>query len=392
MSRDRIAGVRAMVVEGGGADYHDRDREHWITGRIATPMSRYPEYRASRSSWGIGVLGTIVVEVETESGTVGFGVSTGGPPACWLVEKHLSRFLVGRRPDQVEMLWDQMWRASLHYGRKGLALNAISAVDLALWDLLGRLRQQPVYSLIGGQVAEELPLYATGPRPDLARELGFVGGKMPLIHGPAEGDGGLRRNLEVAAEMRQRVGPDFFLAYDCWMALDVEYTLRLIEGLRPLGFKWVEEFLPPDDYWGYAEVRRRAGPGIMLAAGEHEATRWGFRMLLEMGCCDILQPDVTWCGGLTELLKIAALASAHGVPVVPHGSSVYGYHFALTRPDSPFTEFLMMAPAADRIVPMFEPLLAGEPLPQHGRLRVPDTPGFGVELNPGLPLVRPFVA
>ena len=132
--------------------------------------------------------------------------------------------------------------------------------------------------------------------------------------------------------MRERVGDDFFLAYDCWMSLDLDYALRLAEGLRPYGFRWIEECLPPDDYWGYAELRRRAPPGLLVTTGEHEAGLHGFRLLVDMGCCDFVQPDVGWCGGLTELLRIAAYAEAHGVRVVPHGSSVYSYHFAVTRP------------------------------------------------------------
>jgi L-rhamnonate dehydratase len=389
---ERIAEVRALVVPGGGADYHDQAEGHWIDGQIATPMSRYPEYRLTRSSFGLNVLGTFVVEVETEGGEVGVGVSTGGPPACWLVENHLARFVEDQRPERIELMWDQMWRSTLFYGRKGLALNAISAVDLALWDLLGKLRGEPVHALIGGAVRDEIAFYATGPRPGLAKEMGFVGGKLPLVHGPAEGEEGLRRNLEIAAEARNRVGDDFFLAFDCWMALDVNYTLKLIEGLRPCRFKWVEEFLPPDDYWGYAEVRRRAPRDLLIATGEHEASRFGFRMLIDMRCCDIVQPDVGWCGGLTELLKISAYADAHDVLVIPHGSSVYSYHFVITRVNNPFAEFLMLAPDAASVVPMFTPLFANEPVPEGGRLRVSalDRPGFGVDLNPALELDRPF--
>ena len=388
----RIASVRALVVRGGGADYHDQAGGHWIDGQIATPMSVYEEYRATRSSFGLNALGTVVVEVEAEDGTIGVGTSTGGPPAAWLVEHHLSRFVEGKRAHELELIWDQMWRASLYYGRKGLAVNAISAVDLALWDLLGRLRDEPIHAMIGGPVRNEISFYATGPRPDLAQELGFIGGKLVLVHGPAEGDEGLRRNLELAADMRARVGDGFFLAYDCWMALTVEYALRLIEGLRAYRFKWVEEVLPPDDYAGYAEVRRRAPNDLLVTTGEHEWSRWGFRQLIDGRCCDVIQPDVNWCGGLTELLKIAAYAAARGVLVVPHGSSVYSYHFVVTRHESPFAEFLMMAPDAASVVPMFTPLLTGEPVPERGRIRASalDRPGFGVELDRSLPLERPF--
>lgn len=130
--------------------------------------------------------------------------------------------------------------------------------------------------------------------------------------------------------------------------------------------------------------------GMLVSTGEHEATHWGFRLLLEMECADIIQPDVGWCGGLTELIKISTLADSRGVLVVPHGSSVYSYHFSLTRHNSPFSEFLMMAPAADEVIPMFAPMLLDEPVPQDGKMKVPVTPGFGVRLNPQCELQRPY--
>ncbi len=392
MPSPRVRAVRAFVLASAGADYHDQPEGHWIDGQIATPMSRYPEYRATRSSFGLNVLGTVLVEVEADDGTVGIGVSTGGIPACFLVERHLARFVESQDPRRTELIWDQMWRATMFYGRKGIAVNAISAVDLALWDLLGKLRGEPVYALIGGSALDELRFYATGPRPDLAKEMGFVGGKLPLRHGPAEGDPGLRLNVEDARQAREAVGEDFFLAFDCWMSLDLRYALELIEALRPYRFRWIEEPLPPDDYWGYAELRRRASADLLITSGEHEWTRYGFRLLVDLGCCDVIQPDVNWCGGLTELLKIAAYADAHDVLVLPHGSSVYSYHFLVTRPSTPFAEFLMMAPEADRIVPMFSPLFVDEPMPSNGRLPVTalDRPGFGVDLDGTLPLERPF--
>ncbi|HVW50014.1 MAG TPA: L-rhamnonate dehydratase [Trinickia sp.] len=389
MAMPTIKHVRAFTVRGGGADYHDQSDGHWIDDHIATPMSRYPEYRQSRRSFGINVLGTLVVEIEASDGSVGFAVTTGGEIGAFIVEKHLARFLEGRCVTDIETMWDQMYFATLYYGRKGVVLNTISGVDLALWDLLGKVRQEPVFQLLGGPVRDELVFYATGARPDLAKQMGFIGGKMPLQHGPAENEEGLRKNLDKLADMRERVGDDFWLMFDCWMSLDVRYATRLAHAAHEYGLKWIEECLPPDDYWGYAELRRNVPRGMMVSTGEHEATRWGFRMLLEMGCCDLIQPDVGWCGGLTELLKISALADAHNVMVVPHGSSVYSYHFVVTRHNSPFAEFLMMAPEADHVVPMFTPLLLDEPVPVNGRMKVPDTPGFGVRLNPECALVRP---
>lgn len=392
MTLPKIRQIRASVIRGGGADYHDQGAGHWIDDHIATPMARYPEYRQSRQSFGINVLGTLVVEIEADDGTVGFAVTTGGEPAAYIVERHLARFLEGRDPAEYEKIWDQMYFSTLYYGRKGLVVNAISGVDLALWDLLGKLRGEPVYQLLGGAVRDELQFYATGARPDLAQQLGFIGGKLPLHHGPAEGEEGLKANIALLADMRSRVGTDFWLMYDCWMSLDVAYATRLAVAAQEHGLKWIEEALSPDDYWGYAELRRNVPKGMLVTTGEHEATRWGFRMLLDMDCCDIIQPDVGWCGGVTELLKISALADARSKLVVPHGSSVYSYHFVITRHNSPFSEFLMMHPQASEVVPMFAPQLLGEPVPENGRMRVSalDKPGFGVELNPDVPLHRPY--
>ncbi len=387
-----IRHVRALTVRGGGADYHDQGSDHWIDDHVASPMAVYPEYRQSRQAFGLNVLGTLVVEIEASDGTVGIGVTTAGEIGAFIVEKHLARFLEGRLVTEIEKMWDQMYRATLFYGRKGVVINTISGVDLALWDLLAKVRGEPVHALLGGPVRDELQFYATGARPDLAQQMGFIGGKMPLHHGPAEGDEGLAKNLAQLEDMRARVGPDFWLMLDCWMSLDLPYATRLAQAARAHGLKWIEEALPPDDYWGYAELRRSVPPGMLVTTGEHEATRWGFRLLLEMGCCDILQPDVGWCGGLTELIKISALADAHNAMVVPHGSSVYSYHFVITRHNSPFAEFLMMAPQADRVVPMFTPLLLDEPLPVNGRMRASalDQAGFGVRLNPDIALHRPY--
>ena len=382
MPPTRIRCVRAFYTQGGGADYHDQASNHWIDDHISTPMAKYPEYRASRQSFGLNVLGTLVVEIEADNGVVGFAVSTGGEPAAWIVERHLSRFLLGANAEDIELIWDQMFLSTLFYGRKGVVLNAISCVDLALWDLLGQLRGEPVHHLLGGAVRDELVFYATGARPDIARQLGFIGGKLPLHHGPSEGDEGMQKNIALLAEMRSRTGNDFWLMYDCWMSLDLDYALRLAQAASAFNLKWIEEALLPDDYWGYAELHKKIPSGMLVTTGEHEATRWGFRMLLEMECADILQPDVGWCGGITELVKISAMADAKGVMVVPHGSSVYSYHFSITRHNSPFSEFLMMAPQADVIVPMFSPLLLDEPVPTNGRMKLADRPGFGVRLNP----------
>ena len=380
---------------GGGADCHSQSDGHWIVDTpISNPMSPYGAYKSSRKSWGINALGTVICEVELTNGMVGVGVSIGGEPACHIIEHHLSRFVEGQDPRNIELMWDQMWRSTINYGRKGLPIQCISAVDIALWDVLGKLRGEPVYALLGGKTKGKLPVYATTARPDLAKKMGFQGAKFPLPYGPGDGNAGMTKNIERVLEVRQSVGPEFPIMIDCYMSLTVPYTIELarrIDREVPGGVKWIEEHLPPDDYEGYAEVKRKAGMWNLFTCGEHEYTRYGFRQLLEKGCCDVLQPDITWCGGITEARRIYALAAAYDVPCIPHGSSVYSFHLQYATAQSPIGECLIMSPKADKIVPYFGDLFLDEPLPKDGYISLdPKKPGFGMTLNRALDLRRPF--
>jgi L-rhamnonate dehydratase len=385
----RITAIRTFCLEGsGGGDYFRQDGGHWlIDSLIANPMSVYAEYKRTRTSWGIGVMGSIVVEVEAEGGLAGRGTGFGGPPACWLINHHFSRFLLGSDPRDVNRIWDQMFRASMPYGRKGLALATISVVDLALWDLLGRLREEPVYKLIGGRTKDAVALYCTGPRPEAAKALGFLGGKVPLPHGPASGPQGLRENVAFLSQHREAIGPDFPLMVDCYMALDVAYAIDLAEACRHLDIHWWEEVLHPDDFDGFA-LLKRAHPKIKWTTGEHEYSRYGFRKLIESRNVDILQPDVMWVGGLTELLRISAHAAAYDLPVVPHGSGPYSYHYVLSQTNAPFSEYVANSPDGRSVLPSFGALFTNEPVPANGAVDVGDDPGFGLELNPAARLVE----
>lgn len=382
MHRTRIRDVRAYVPgSSGGADYHDQLQGHWIIDTpIANPMSVYEEYKASRASWGINALGSVIVEVELDNGMVGIGVSTGGEPACFIIERHLKRFPVGQDPYNVELIWDQMWRATLPYGRKGLTIQAISAVDVAIWDLLGKLRDEPIYALLGGKTKEKLPVYATTVRPDIAQQMGFHGAKLPLMYGPADGVEGLKKNVAMVEQARASVGPDFRLMIDCYMALTLPYAITLARALEPYNIYWLEECLPPDDYDGCTTLKATV-TSCLFTGGEHEYTRYGHRELIARKCFDILQPDMTWVGGLTEARRIVAMAAAYDLPVIPHGSSIFSYHLQYAFTNCPMAEFLIMSPAADRIVPIFGELFIDEPLPSGGYLELPDKPGWGVELN-----------
>lgn len=393
MRRDRIVDVRAYTIDaqGAGGDYHAREKGHWLIDTlISNPMSGYAEYKASRTSWGIAVLGSILVEIETEGGVVGVATGLGGPPACFMIEKHFRRFLVGSDIHDINRMWDQMYRASMPYGRKGITLAAISVVDLALWDALGHVRDEPVYAMIGGKAREQLSLYCTGPRPDIAKAMGFWGGKVPLPHGPSDGKAGLRANYEFLAHHRQRIGPDFPLMVDCYMSLDVGYAVDLAEALRPLAIHWIEEPLHPDDVEGHRILKQRV-PWMKWTTGEHEYSRYGFRQLIEGRAIDILQPDVMWMGGLTEALRVSAMAAAYDIPVVPHASGAYSYHFVISQPHIPFCEYVNMSPYGEEVLPVFGGLFDGDDVPENGRIGVSDRPGFGLTLRrETISLTRPF--
>jgi len=387
----KIKAIKTFIIQGvgSGGDYHNVKGGHWlIDSKISTPMSGYEAYRKSRTSWGINVLGSFCVEIEATDGTKGFATGFGGPPACWLVAEHFQRFLIGADPRDTNHLFEQMYRASMFYGRKGLPVAVISVIDLALWDLLGKIRNEPVYKLIGGATRDRLSFYCTGPEPGAARDMGFSGAKVALPYSPGEGPEGMRKNVEYLRKKRSEVGPDFPLRVDCYMSLNVPYTVELVEKCKDLDIDWWEECLSPDDFDGHALIKR-AHPTIKFTTGEHEYSRYGFRKLVEGRNLDILQPDVMWVGGMTELLKVSAMAAAYDIPVVPHASGPYSYHFVVSQANSPFQEYLANSPDGKSVLPVFGNLFTNEPIPDKGYLDVSvlDRPGFGLEVNPSAPLI-----
>jgi L-alanine-DL-glutamate epimerase-like enolase superfamily enzyme len=171
------------------------------------------------------------------------------------------------------------------------------------------------------------------------------------------------------------------------MALDVAYAIELATAAADVGIHWWEEVLHPDDFDGFA-LLKQACPREKWTTGEHEYSRYGFRKLIEGRHVDILQPDVMWVGGLTELLRISALAAAYDLPVVPHGSGPYSYHFVMAQPHSPFCEYVANSPDGRSVRPVFGSLFTDEPVPENGRLPLGDAPGFGLTLRRGAHLKK----
>ena len=276
----------------------------------------------------------------------------------------------------------------MFYGRKGLPVAVISVIDLAIWDLLGKIRNEPVYKMIGGATRERLHFYCTGPQPASAKAAGFIGAKVALPHGPGEGMAGLTKNVDYLRGHRKAVGPGFPLRVDCYMSLNVPYTIQLVKACEDLDIDWWEECLSPDDTDGF-ELIKRAHPTAKFTTGEHEYSRYGFRKLIESRNLDIIQPDVMWVGGMTELLKVSAMAAAYDIPVVPHASGPYSYHFVVSQSNSPFQEYLANSADGHSVLPVFGDLFSNEPIPSKGYLdvKVLDRPGFGLEINPAARLM-----
>jgi L-rhamnonate dehydratase len=311
---------------------------------VASPMSVYPKYKARRSLFfpDPGQLEGFTVEIATDKGVKGYG--SGGTGGGLVVERHLTKLLVGEDPFDVERLWDTMWRATMHYGRMGLVINAISGVDLALWDLIGKALGEPVYRLLGGATKERIPAYCTGNDIEQHIQFGYRRLKLAMPHGPADGREGMKKNLELIRRTREALGPDGDIMLDCWMAWTEDYTLEMAELAAPYRIYWMEECLPPHDYAGFGRLRA-ALKTTRIATGEHEYTRYGFRQLLEHRSAAIWQPDIHWCGGLTELRRIAALAAAYEIPVIPHGGGARdAVHFIMATVNSPWAELFMPAP------------------------------------------------
>src|SRR5438477_8093642 len=320
--------------------------EAWSTNdvEVASPMSIYPEYKAKRSLF-LPEPGKVVgatVEITTNKGVKGYG--QGGPGAGYVIEEHLTKLLMNQDPLDVERLWDVLYRSTLSYGQMGLVIDAISAVDLALWDITGKALNMPVYKLLGGKTKARIPAYCTGNDIEQHIEYGFKRLKLAIPYGPADGKEGMRKNVELVKRTRELLGADGDIMLDCWMAWTERYTLEMAEMVEPYKVYWMEECLQPHDYEGFGRLNA-AIKSTRIVTGEHEYTRYGFRHLLEHNAASIWQPDVNWCGGLTELRRIGALAAAYDIPVIPHGGGLgEGVHYIMATTNAPWAEMFMPAP------------------------------------------------
>jgi L-rhamnonate dehydratase len=349
--------------------------------KMARPIRRYDRFKDAASSSASPEWHRPACLVVAEDGTWGFGLSIHGGPVVRIINDHFAPNLVGEDCMATEKLWDMMVRMAMPYGAVGLASYAISAVDVALWDLKGKLLQKPVYELLGGPQKEKIFCYATGYDTEWYLELGFKATKIFATHGPEDGLDGLRKNEELVAQTRELVGDEVELMLDCWLAMDVDYLVRLAERLRPYRLKWIEDYISPIDWVGYRQIRQRL-PWQTLASGEHWYLPTTFANAAHDQLVDIFQPDVLWGGGITAAVKICHLAEASGIAVITHAGMnyPYGQHLAYAMPAVVWGE------RSEGVSPPGVPLaemtkLPGTPAIRDGYVRPSDAPGFGLEID-----------
>jgi D-galactarolactone cycloisomerase len=336
----------------------------------------------------------MIIEIETDDGLVGWGESYGPAWMTSAVVEALAPFLVGQDPLRTDWIWQEVYARLRDHGQKGLVIEALSGIDIALWDIKGKHFGVAASQLMGGALRTKVPAYATGlyrrksgdPAEYLAEEAagyvaeGFRAVKLKVGFGVDE-------DIRMTRALREAVGPEVLLMVDANHAYDSVAAIRLGRAIEQYDIRWFEEPVPPEDVAGHLAVK--AALSIPIAGGECEYTRYGFRDLLVAHALDIVQPDTCAAGGLSECKKIADMAVAFGVRYNPH---VWGTGVALAAS----LQLLAVLPAhtppsLTPVEPMLEFDRTEHPIRQavlmrpieheHGIVEIPHGPGLGIEID-----------
>jgi len=334
--------------------------------------------------------GWLVAELFTDDGFVGLGNAALAPQATkQVIDLYLKPLLIGQDAWDIERLWQHMYRKTMAFGRKGIGMVAISALDIALWDVLGKSAKQPVFRLLGGRTKTRIPIYASrlyatelgklAAEAKRYKDEGYRAMKLRFGWGPADGAHGMQRNVELVRTVRESIGDDIDLMADAYMGWNLDYAKRMLPLLEPFDLRWLEEPVIPDDLQGYTQLKSYSR--IPIAGGEHEFTLYGFRDLLEARAVDYIQFDTNRVGGITQARKIAALAEAYSVPVIPHAGQMHNYHVVMASLNSPMAEYF---PRVDVEVgnELFWYIFRGEPIAKGGSIDLDDNvPGLGLTID-----------
>ncbi|MGH1540708.1 MAG: L-rhamnonate dehydratase [Arenicella sp.] len=334
--------------------------------------------------------GWTIVEIETDDGLVGIGnVALAPRVAKQIIDLYLAPLVIGQDPFDYEYLWQRMYRNTHAWGRKGVGMAAISAIDIAIWDIMGKAVGKPVFKLLGGRTKEQIPVYASKLyRTDLDEmqreaqsymDQGFTMFKMRFGYGPRDGVQGVQENLKSVEAVREVVGYENDLMLECYMGWNLEYSKRILPKLEKFEPRWLEEPVIADDIDGYAELNQLTS--IPISGGEHEFTSYGFKQLLERKAVSVIQYDTNRVGGITAARKVNALAEAYSVPVIPHAGQMHNYHLTMATLASPIAEYF---PVHDVEIgnELFYYIFKGDPEPVNGFINLDDDlPGLGLELT-----------
>lgn len=353
-----------------------------ITDVEATLISIPLRKPASMSNKTVTAREYVVTRVRTDEGITGSAYTIGGMVVLSAVRDALTPLVLGTDPFDTERLWDKMFRTTLTLGRKGAVIRALSTVDIALWDIKGKALGTPLYKLLGAYT-DLVPAYASGgyyrqgeSSQQMAEEMagvverGFKTIKIKVGALPFE------QEVERLRTLRQTAGDgvEIFVDANCaWNELT--YARKIMRAFEEYRVGWFEEPVLPDNFRGSAELA--ATFETPIATGEQECTRWGFRDLIEHRAADILQPDVAVVGGVSEWMKVAALASAHDLPIASHYFHDVHVHLMAAIPNAFMAEYFIR----DLDIMVFDDVVL-EPLrPENGYLRPPERPGLGMELD-----------
>ena len=339
---------------------------------------------------GFRFLGWLVVEIECDDGTVGIGNAALAPHATKAaIDTYLKPLLIGTDPMDSEYIWASMYRRTLPFGRKGIGMVAISAVDLAIWDAKGKILNQPVFKLLGGRTKPRIEVYASRlysqPLDTLYTEAkayadqGYKSVKLRFGWGPKDGLEGMHRNVDLVRTAREAVGPNVDIMGDAYMGWTLEYAKRMVRMLAPHNMRWIEEPVSSDDLNAYGELR--AMNLVAISGGEHEYTLSGFRQALDLKAFDIAQFDVNRVGGITAAKKITDLCEAYDIAVIPHAGQMHNYHITMSSYGAPIAEYFPKVPV-EVGNELFWYIFDGEPVAENGYINLSDTtPGFGLTLK-----------
>lgn len=362
--------------------------------RLVMPLDVYKEFRVQGPpAAGTQIddshyqLNQVFVQIDTDEGVSGIAGPTMPGGTAFHVWQ-MKDFLIGRDPLATEFLWDIMHRKSVH-GRQGEPMMAISLIDNALWDLKGKYFKQPVWKLIGGGGRGSMPAYASmlgyatqdlGLVKERALEMqsrGYKAQKWFFRHGPMSGPEGFKKNVAMVETIRETLGDDDDIMLDCWQSMDVNYVIKLAEAIEEYHPRWLEETALPDRIDSYRKIREATN--IPLSGAEHHYTRWGMKQFIDAEALDILQPDIYWAGGLSEVLKIAALATSFDLITIPHGHSTNaGIHFSVSQSPihTPYQEYLV------KWNTIHQHFLKDPIQPENGMIKAPSGAGMMMDLDP----------